>query len=74
LLRKAINGKDGCELWKFCCWPDFTPEKALQEAIWYPCEGEPSPLVRRSVGPLAGSGVGSGNRSGGGPPRTERRV
>ena len=51
---------------QFACWPDFTPEKALFEAIWYPCEGEPAPLVKRAVIAngeiLTGSGVGWGSR------------
>jgi hypothetical protein len=72
LLRKAVKGKDGCELWKFCCWGDFTPETALFEAIWHPCEGEAAPLVKRPLTPrlpdLAGSGLGSAE----GPPRTPR--
>lgn len=73
LLRKAIAGKDGFELWKFCAWTEFTPEKALFEAIWYPCNGEPAPLIRRTqtvtVLDIAGSGVGSAM----GPPRTAGR-
>jgi hypothetical protein len=76
LLRKALKGKDGCELWKFCCWPEFTPASVLLEPIWWPCEGEPAPLIKRLGGPksadLVGSAAGSGHGSAGGPPRTGR--
>jgi hypothetical protein len=74
LLRKAIKGKDGCELWKFCAWPDFTEDKAVTEAIWFPCEGEASPLVKRSVGAISGSGTGSPNGSATGPARSGGRL
>ncbi len=73
LLRAAIKGKDGCELWKFCAWPDFTPERAITEAIWFPCEGDASPLVKRG-GAIPGSGAGSGHGSETGPARTLGRV
>jgi Replication-relaxation len=48
LLRSAMKSKVGADLWKFCTWNDFVaPERLLFEAIWFPCEGEPSPLVKR---------------------------
>ena len=74
LLRKAIAGKDGCELWKFCAWPDFSPEHAITESIWYPCDGDAAPLVRRTAGQTAGAGVGSAMGSETGPPRTVGRI
>lgn len=69
LLRAAIKDKDGAGLWKFCAWTDLA-KNAITEAIWYPCEGEASPLVRRNVGPSAADGVGSGAGSGTSPART----
>src|SRR5438477_470263 len=34
-LRQAIAPMAGSELWKFAAMPDFRPETALGEAIWY---------------------------------------
>src|SRR5262249_10419336 len=47
-LRKAIFGKPGAELWKFAAVPDLSPEQFLFDPIFFPCEGEPKPLVKAS--------------------------
>lgn len=63
LLRAAFKGKQGAKLWKFASWTEFLPETALFEAIWYPVEGDPTPLVRRAAiergAILVGSAAGS---------------
>lgn len=45
-LRKAFREKPGKDLWKFAAATDLTPETFLHEPIFYPCEGEPMPLVK----------------------------
>ena len=49
-LRKAIATKDGASLWRFSAWTDFRPERVLHSPIWFPCDGEPAPLVKRLEG------------------------
>jgi len=46
-LRKGIHGKPGSELWKFVSQTDLTPENVLHGSIFFPCEGEPRPLVKK---------------------------
>jgi hypothetical protein len=67
LLRKAIAGKLGAELWKFAAWPEITPETVLFGAIWYRCEGDAQPLVRTLTGAIPADIDGSGNGSGSDP-------
>ncbi len=75
LLRKAVKSKDGAELWKFCAWDDFiSPERVLVEPVWFPCEGEPSPLVKRKEGAAAVSAGASGEVSEPRPGRTLART
>jgi hypothetical protein len=50
-LRKAIKGKAGDSLWRFAAVDDVTPEKLLHAPIFYPCEGEPSSLIKKQVAP-----------------------
>ncbi len=64
LLRAAFRDKQGAELWKFCCWDQFVPESLLFEAIWFPWQGEPSPLVKRATDPAERHLVGSAAASG----------
>jgi hypothetical protein len=45
-LRKAIHGKPGSELWRFAAVPDVTPERFLHSPIFFPCSGEPVPLIK----------------------------
>lgn len=45
-LRKATGGKPGAHLWKFAAKPDLTPESFLHEPVFFPCEGDPVPLVK----------------------------
>jgi len=45
-LRKAIHDKPGSELWRFAAVPDLTPQQFLHSPIFYPCVGEPVPLVK----------------------------
>lgn len=45
-LRKAIHGKPGSELWRFAAVPDLTPRSFLNSPIFYPCTGDPLPLVK----------------------------
>lgn len=47
-LRRAFRGKAGAHLWNFAAWTDLKPETFLHSPIFYPCEGEPQPLVRRA--------------------------
>jgi len=46
-LRKALRGKAGAELWKFASQADLTPAAFLHGPVFYPCEGDPVPLVKR---------------------------
>jgi len=48
-LRKSMADKPGSQLWKFADVGDLAPEKFLFEPIFYPCQGEPRPLVKRSA-------------------------
>ena len=45
-LRKAIHGKPGSELWRFASVPDLTSESFLHSPIFYPCVGDPVPLIK----------------------------
>ncbi len=67
LLRKAVAGKPGAELWKFAAWPDLTPETLLFGPVWYRCEGDGQPLVRKLPGVLPGRIDGSAGGPAGGP-------
>jgi Replication-relaxation len=48
-LRKAIHSKPGSELWRFAAVPDLTSERFLHSPIFYPCIGDPVPLVKLQV-------------------------
>jgi hypothetical protein len=45
-LRKAMNEKVGAVLWKFAAATELTPETFLHAPIFYPCVGDPVPLVK----------------------------
>ena len=45
-LKRVMRGKPGAALWRFASAQDVTPEKLLLSPIWYPCEGEPRPLIK----------------------------
>jgi hypothetical protein len=47
-LRKALRGKAGADLWKFASQTDLTPETFLHNPVFFPCEGDPVPLVKKS--------------------------
>jgi hypothetical protein len=47
ILRKAVKGRPGDSLWRFAAAGDLTPEKVLRAPIFYPCDGEPTSLLRR---------------------------
>ena len=72
-LRKAINDKPGASLWKFASATDLTPATFLHAPIFYPCEGEPTALVKGQTAsttndstklPTTDSGIPSGIASG----------
>jgi hypothetical protein len=47
LLRKAVAARDAATLHRFASLTDWTPERALTEAIFFGCNGhEPQPLIR----------------------------
>lgn len=45
-LRKALASKPGAALWRFAAIEDLQPETLFSAPIFYPCVGEPAPLVR----------------------------
>ncbi len=45
-LRKAIREKGRANLWRFASQEDMKPEKLFHDPIWYPCEGDPAPLIK----------------------------
>jgi len=45
-LKKALRGKPGADLWRFAVQSDLTPEAFLHESVYFPCEGDPVPLVK----------------------------
>lgn len=45
-LRKALSPKKGADLWKVAAQTDVTPESFLFQPVFYPCEGDPVPLVK----------------------------
>jgi hypothetical protein len=54
-LRKAIKDKPGAELWKFACISDVTAEAFFHSRVFYPCAGEPTPLMKRPQAMLTGT-------------------
>jgi len=62
LLKRALRGKPGCELWKFAAWSDLTPDNLLTGPVWHRCQGEPGPLVKTAGAPVsAGNPVSAGS-------------
>jgi len=47
-LRKALRGKSGADLWKFAPQTNLAPEAFLHNPVFFPCEGDPVPLVKKS--------------------------
>jgi hypothetical protein len=45
-LRRAIADKPGSPLWRFVVARELEPEAFLHDPIFYPCVGEPGPLVK----------------------------
>jgi hypothetical protein len=45
-LRAAVAKKPGAELWRFAALPQVTPQTFLSDPVWYPCAGDPKPLVK----------------------------
>lgn len=45
-LRRAIHGKPGSALWRFAAANELTPETFLRAPLFYPCEGDPSSLIK----------------------------
>lgn len=51
LLRKIVASKEGASLHRFAAFTDWTPEKALTDAIFYSTDSdEPQPLIRLPKG------------------------
>lgn len=48
-LRKAMAGKPGAELWRFAAQGDLTAQSFLHAPVFYPCHGDPAPLVKTSA-------------------------
>jgi hypothetical protein len=48
-LVKAMRGKPGAALWRFATVADLTADKALFSPVWFPCDGEPLPLIKSRV-------------------------
>lgn len=46
-LRRTIKAKPGADLWRFAVTSDATTENFLFSPIWYPCEGEPTAIVKK---------------------------
>jgi hypothetical protein len=49
-LRKAMKGKPSADRWRFVATADMRPETLLSAPIFYPCEGEPRPLLKQKEG------------------------
>lgn len=47
-LRAAVKKHPGADLWRFASLTDVTAATFLSGPIWFPCEGEPKPLVSGS--------------------------
>jgi hypothetical protein len=45
-LRKAIDSKPGAHLWRFASVEELLPTALFSSPIFYPCAGEPAPLIR----------------------------
>lgn len=45
-LRKAFASKPAAWLYRFASKPDLTEDTFLKAPVWYPCEGDPVPLIR----------------------------
>ncbi len=67
LLRKAITGKPGAQLWKFAAWPELSAETLLYGPVWHRCEGEAQPLIKAIPQPVSAADGGSGAGPGVGP-------
>ena len=49
-LRRALKGKPGADLWRFVTIADMRPESLFSAPIFYPCQGEPRPLIKQTEG------------------------
>lgn len=52
-LRKALADKPGAPLWRFAAVEDLKPETLFTAPVYYPCVGEPMPLVKAKEGSSA---------------------
>jgi len=44
-LRKAFLTKPAAWMYRFAVKHELTPDTSLRAPVWYPCEGEPVPLI-----------------------------
>lgn len=49
-LRLAFNTRPAAGLYRFAAKPDLTPESFLRLPVWYPCLGDPLPLLKGGEG------------------------
>jgi len=50
-LRKAFASKDCAWMYKFAAKPELNSDTFLRAPVWYPCTGEPMPLVKEQDDP-----------------------
>ncbi len=62
-LRKALREKSGASLWKFAAASELSAEAFLFAPVFYPVEGEPTPLVRSDVNAAANNVVESTSKT-----------
>ncbi len=47
LLRQVFKTSERADLWRFAARPELTEKTILFEPLFYPCEGDPAPLIVR---------------------------
>jgi hypothetical protein len=62
-LRKALRDKPSASLWKFAAASELSAETFLFSPIFYPIEGDPTPLVRLDGITAANNGVESASKT-----------
>lgn len=50
-LRKVVRPQPGAGEWRFVADSELTAESFLKAPIFYPCEGEPKPLIKTEAAP-----------------------
>jgi hypothetical protein len=58
-LRKALREKNGASLWRLAAATDLSPEGFLFAPVFYPVDGEATPLVRLTAAASDGSAAKS---------------